>query len=152
MSLPQRNLIRSFELGLPNGQAVARAMGVPVLQDDQIKIGKAVDNPEGGDNPDVKGTIASLGSLAEFKGNCPLWTYILAEAFHHHETVDIPVTEKKKITTPRLGPVGGRIVAEVFLGLMFGDPGSFLKLEPDWQPPSGAGFRLKDFVKYALGR
>src|SRR5437016_556505 len=71
MSLPQRNLIRSFELGLPNGQAVARAMGVPVLQDDQIKIG---------------------------------------------------------------------------------DPGSFLKLEPDWQPPSGAGFRLKDFVKYALGR
>ncbi|HYR43564.1 MAG TPA: heme peroxidase family protein [Terriglobia bacterium] len=151
ISLPQRNLIRSFELGLPSGQAVARAMGVPVLPDDKIKIGKAVDNPQGGDDPDVRGTIASLDKLAPFKRNCPLWTYILAEAFQNEETVEIPVTEKKKIRTPRLGPVGGRIVAEVFLGLMFGDNHSFLNLDPHWQPPSGPGFRLKDFVNYALG-
>jgi hypothetical protein len=40
---------------------------------------------------------------------------------HHAVKVDIPTTEQVKVTTPRLGPVGGRIVAEVFLGLMFGD-------------------------------
>jgi hypothetical protein len=51
-----------------------------------------------------------------------------------------------------LGPVGGRIVAEVFLGLMFGDNNSLLNLNPDWQPQQGAHFALKDFVKYALGR
>lgn len=148
-SLPQRNLIRSFELGLPSGQDVARAMRVPVLADNHITIGKAVDQPGAGD---VRGTIASIPALAPFKGKCPLWTYILAEAIRNQETVEIPVTEKKKITTPKLGPVGGRIVAEVFLGLMFGDSNSFLNLDPDWQPLSGPGFALKDFVKYALGQ
>jgi hypothetical protein len=50
--------------------------------------------------------------------------------------------------------VGGRIVAEVILGLMFGDPNSLLRLDPLWQPKEplgGAKFALKDFVKYALG-
>jgi hypothetical protein len=147
-SLPQRNLIRSFELGLPSGQDVARAMQVKPLEDREIMIGKAVDAPEDGD---VKGTIASIPELSAFKGNCPLWTYILAEAAKNQETVTIPVLEKKKITTPRLGPVGGRIVAEVFLGMMFGDNDSLLNLHPAWQPSSGPDYKLKDFVKYALG-
>jgi hypothetical protein len=43
-------------------------------------------------------------------------------------------------------------VAEVFLGMMFGDPHSMLSLNPDWCPPAGPGFALKDFVNYALGR
>jgi hypothetical protein len=150
-SLPQRNLIRGFELGLPTGQTVAHAMGVPVLPDDKILIGKAVDKPQGGADPDVRGTIDSIPELAPFKGNCPLWTYILAEATHYQECVTIPVTEPgKQIMAPKLGPVGGRIVAEVFLGLMFGDNESFLSLEPNWQPPSGATFCLKDLVKDAL--
>jgi hypothetical protein len=152
-SLPQRNLIRSFELRLPTGQEVARSMGVTELRDDQIKIGKAVDKPDNtGDNPDVRGTIASLPQLAPFKGKCPLWTYILAEAFLHQENVTIPVSEKLRITTPRLGPVGGRIVAEVFLGLMFGDNDSYLNLNPNWTPTIAPDFRLKDLVKYALGQ
>jgi hypothetical protein len=147
-SLPQRNLIRSFELGLPSGQDVARAMHVTPLKDDEITIGKAVDKPA---DDDVRGTIASLPELSVFKGNCPLWTYILAEAGRNQEPVKIPVLEDKTITTPRLGPVGGRIVAEVFLGMMFGDNDSLLSLDPGWQPASGAGYKLKDFVKYALG-
>ncbi len=153
-SLPQRNLLRGFELGLPTGQAVAHAMGVPVLSDEQIKIGKAVDDPQGGNDPDVRGTIASIPELAAFKGKCPLWTYILAEAFLNQALVTIPVTEQKQITTPQLGAVGGRLVAEVFLGLMFGDNDSYLSLEPNWQPPApfGPAFRLKDFVNYALGK
>ena len=147
-SLPQRNLIRSLELGLPSGQDVARAMHITPLKDDEIMIGKAVDSPGTGD---VRGTIASIPELSVFKGNCPLWTYILAEAGRNQEPVKIPVQEDKTISTPRLGPVGGRIVAEVFLGMMFGDNDSLLNLDPAWQPPSGPDFRLKDLIKYALG-
>jgi hypothetical protein len=151
-SLPQRNLLRGFELGLPNGQSVARAMKVNPLDDAQILIGKAVDDPQGGDEPDVRGSIDQIDGLAPFKGNCPLWTYILAETFHFKENVAIPVTENKTVYTPKLGPVGGRIVAEVFLGLMFGDNNSLLNLEPEWTPPSGSDFRLKDLVNFALGQ
>jgi hypothetical protein len=151
-SLPQRNLLRSFELGLPNGQTVARAMGVKPLEDAQIVIGKAVDYPQGGDDPDVRGSIDQIDGLAAFKRNCPLWTYILAEAFQFKEDMATPVRENKTISTPKLGPVGGRIVAEVFLGLLFGDNNSLLNLDPDWTPPLGPDFRLKDLVKFALGQ
>ena len=147
-SLPQRNLIRSFELRLPSGQDVARAMKIVPLKDNEIVIGKAVDTP-GAD--DVLGTIASIPELSVFKGNCPLWTYILGEAARFQAIVKIPVKEDVSITTPQLGPVGGRIVAEVFLGLMFGDADSMLNLDSKWQPPSGPNFALKDFVKYAIG-
>jgi len=65
-------------------------------------------------------------------------------------SVAIPVTGGKVITTPQLGPVGGRIVAEVFLGLMFADPGSYLNQNPHWTPAAGRGYALKDFVLFAL--
>lgn len=151
-SLPQRNLIRSFELGLPTGQDVARAMGVTSLQDNEILIGKAVDNPSG---DDVVGKLSELPELSPFFGKCPLWTYVLAEAARTQTTVDIPVTGGKKITTPQLGPVGGRIVAEVFLGMLFGDNDSFLSAEPNWTPTirgKGTAFALRDIVAYALGK
>lgn len=151
-SLAQRNLIRSFELGLPTGQDVARAMGVTPLSDAQIVIGKAVDKPEPGD---VKGNIASLPELAAFKGKCPLWTYILAEAASTTTSVKVPVTESINLTTPQLGPVGGRIVAEVFIGMLFGDNDSFLAADSNWHPSlKGAApgtFTLADLVSYALG-
>lgn len=150
-SLPQRNLLRSFELGLPTGQDVARAMGVVPLTDEQIVIGKAVDSPQG---DDVMGTIDTIVSLAPFKGKCPLWTYILAEAAIHKVNVTIPVTEPLVITTPQLGPVGGRIVAETFLGMLFGDNDSFLSAHPEWTPSlgtAGKAFALRDLVAYALG-
>jgi hypothetical protein len=147
-SLAQRNLIRSFELELPSGQDVARAMKVLPLKDSEIMIGKAIDSPGPGD---VLGTIDTIPALAAFKGKCPLWTYILAEAARNQTKIKIPVTEDVSITTPQLGPVGGRIVAEVFLGLMFGDPDSMLALNPHWCPPSGPDYKLRDLVKYALG-
>ena len=82
-----------------------------------------------------------------FAGNCPLWTYILAEAMRNHQQPDptIPVTEAVTVSTPQLGPVGGRIVAEVFLGLMFADPSSYLHGDPglDAQPRARtAGWKL----------
>jgi hypothetical protein len=60
-----------------------------------------------------------------------------------------------KISTPQLGPVGGRIVAEVFLGMLFGDNDSFLSADPAWVPTigkAGKNFALRDIVAYALGR
>ena len=150
-SLPQRNLIRAFELGLPTGQDVARAMHVTPLADHDIVIGKAVDKPGQGD---VGGSIDTIPELAPFKGKCPLWTYILAEALHKPASLKIPVKENLTITTPQLGPVGGRIVAEVFLGMLFGDNDSFLSADPKWTPTinKGGNFTLGSLVNYALGK
>jgi hypothetical protein len=144
-SLAERNLLRGWRLGLPSGQSVAREMCLKPLADKDILIGKAVDDA-GEDKPVGITEISKV-----FKNNCPLWTYILAEAMHHKEGVKIPVKENVTINTPRLGPVGGRIVSEVFLGLMFGDNNSLLSLDPGWQPRTGPNYALKDFVKYALG-
>jgi hypothetical protein len=151
-SLAQRNLERGWRLGLPTGQHVAHAMGIKPMDDDQILIGKGVDTPDKGEEPKSIITVSEV-----FKKNCPLWTYILAEAMHFQETVKTPTKEAVSISTPRLGPVGGRIVAEVFLGLIFGDNHSLLSLEPNWQPKDKIGnpvpnFALKDFVNYALGK
>ena len=146
-SLALRNLERGLRLGLPSGQHVAAAMGVTPLDDDEILIGKGVDKPAKDEKPFP---ITKLGEV--FKKNCPLWTYVLAEAMQHQDKVKIPVKGNVTITTPRLGPVGGRIVAEVFLGLLFGDNHSFLSLEPTWHPAKNPNFALKDFVKYALGK
>jgi hypothetical protein len=144
-SLAQRNLERGWRLGLPSGQSVAKAMGIKPLADADILIGKGTDTKD----PNLK-SVVDVSKV--FANNCPLWTYILAEAMKSQEVVKIPVKEDQNITTPRLGQVGGRIVAEVFLGLMLGDPHSLLSLDPHWQPPQGAAFALKDFVKYALGQ
>jgi hypothetical protein len=150
-SLAQRNLLRGFELGLPTGQSVAKAMGIKPLADQEIVIGKAVDNPGEGD---TVGTIADQNTLVNFKGKCPLWTYILAEAARTRTSLPIGVTGGKDISTPQLGPVGGRIVAEVFLGMLFGDNESFLSADPEWVPTIGAkgrDFALRDLVAYGLG-
>jgi hypothetical protein len=125
-------------------------MHIEPLSDASIVIGKAVDTPG---EDDVVGNIATLPELAAFQGKCPLWASILAEATQHQTTIRIPVIEEKSITTPQLGPVGGRIVAEVFLGMMFGDNDSFLTASPNWKPTIGDGsdFTLGAFVQYALG-
>jgi hypothetical protein len=74
----------------------------------------------------------------------PLWFYILREA---------AVLENGE----RLGPVGGRIVAEVFLGLIQGDGESYLSQDPDWQPSlptidparTGDAFLIIDLLRFA---
>ena len=147
-SLPLRNLLRGWRLGLPSGQKVAKAMKVTPLADDEILLGKFT-SPDNEDPEELTPIVEAAGEV--FAGNCPLWTYILAETRQYKEPVRLPVTDNVTLHSPRLGPVGGRIVAEVFLGIMFGDPHSFLSQEPDWQPAAGADYGLKDFVRYALG-
>ncbi|BCH07845.1 heme peroxidase [Mesorhizobium sp. 131-3-5] len=152
-SLGERNLLRGWLLGLPSGQSVARAMAIEPLADADIIIGKAVDAPEDGDvvGPIIDAVTAKGGDGKAFADNCPLWTYVLAEAATNKTNMAIPITGGGTRSTPQLGPVGGHIVAEVFLGLLFGDGMSYLSLDPLWKPVSGAGFRLKDLVSYGLG-
>jgi hypothetical protein len=67
-------------------------------------------------------TGAQLG-LAEhgWAGETPLWLYILKEAEVLHDG-------------DQLGPVGGRIVGEVLVGIIDGDPESFRSVDPGWSP------------------
>jgi hypothetical protein len=142
-SLAPRNLLRGWRMGLPSGQDVARAMGVEVLDDEDIRVRKSLNT-----DSDERKSIAEVDPV--FKNNCPLWTYVLAEAAKNAEAVPIPVTESKSLSTPKLGPVGGRIVAEVFLGLMFGDGTFMLRRDPLWKPKDRPDYQLKDLVRDAL--
>ena len=48
-----------------------------------------------------------------------------------------------------LGPVGGRIVAEVLIGPLQTDTNSYLVQKPRWTPTltyAGASFRMTDFL------
>jgi hypothetical protein len=51
----------------------------------------------------------------------PLWFYILREA-------------AVQASGERLGAVGGRIVTEVFVGVLEGDRTSYLSQDPEWEP------------------
>jgi hypothetical protein len=150
-SLALRNLKRGVEFGLPSGQKAAKLLKLKkqdILPDDKILIGQGVDKPD-------PGSLQPITSIHPgFKGKCPLWTYILAEAIQYKTDVKIPVREDVRISTPQLGPVGGSIVTEVFLGLMFADRHSYLsqqKRDPGWTPNGKKQYRLRDLVKFALG-
>jgi Animal haem peroxidase len=117
-NLAQRNLLRGLSMGLPSGQDVARAMKQTVIPDDLLKVGKA--------NKDGQKSNKPLVSLDKsFKDRAPLWFYILSEAQQVFKNNDTPI---------RLGPVGGRIIAEVFFGLLDGDSHSYLNQHSHFQP------------------
>jgi Animal haem peroxidase len=87
--------------------------------------------------------LAELQSIRlSFVTATPLFYYILKEAQLREDGL-------------RLGPVGARIVAEVFIGLLQLDPDSYLSVQPDWVPtlPTHDGipqdFRMIDFLTFA---
>lgn len=68
----------------------------------------------------------------------PLWFYILKEA-------------ELKAGGARLGPTGGRIVAEVLLGMVKLDKHSWVNVDPTWKPtiPVAADhLQFADIVRY----
>lgn len=71
----------------------------------------------------------------------PLWFYALKEA-------------QVEASSLHLGPVAGRIVAEVLTGLIQSDPASYVNTSPTWTPTvplsnTSLGFRMVDFLTYA---
>jgi Animal haem peroxidase len=135
-SLAERNLLRGLSMGLPSGQDVARAMGLPVISDDHLKVGKATEEDQRS-NPRLV-DLKDVGK--EFAGKAPLWFYVLAEAQQQFKKNETPI---------RLGPVGGRIVAETFIGLLLADRHSFLSQAPDWAPNTSRSFTMADLIKKA---
>ncbi len=117
VSLAVRNLKRGQIFGLPSGQAVAKAMRIAPLSEDELW-------------PDS--IPADLRS--SFLGRAPLWYYILKEAEVERDG-------------EKLGKLGAHIVAEVILGLIERDATSFLGVEPNWRPflPRAAGRPVGDF-------
>lgn len=104
-SLAVRNLLRGRSVGLPSGQNVARFMKFQPLTPSEIA-------------QDPDGVVAAKHG---FHIESPLWYYILKEA---------QIQGKGQ----RLGQVGSRILAEVFVGILESDSSSFLVRNPDWKP------------------
>jgi Animal haem peroxidase len=126
VNLPIANLKRGRSLGLPSGQNVARKMRIKPLSPEEIAKG-----------PD--GEVAAKHNLHL---ETPLWYYILKEA------------ELPPYNAERLGAVGGRIVAEVLVGLLQRDPNSYLYLDAAWKPappiaPTTGQFTFVDLLKFA---
>ncbi|MEU3274780.1 heme peroxidase family protein [Saccharomonospora sp. NPDC006951] len=72
-------------------------------------------------------------------GPAPLWYYVLREA-------------ELRAQGHHLGEAGGRIVAEVIIGLLAADPSSYLRNEPSWRPvlPSetSGDFTMPDLIAF----
>ncbi|MDP1948014.1 MAG: heme peroxidase family protein [Nitrospirota bacterium] len=87
-------------------------------------------------------TPTQLNALTPFgmERSTPLWFYILKEAELMEQGL-------------RLGPVGGRIVGEVFIGLLKADDTSYLSARPHWTPllPSATPgeFHMTDLLTFA---
>lgn len=156
-NLAERNLKRGLFMSLPSGQDVARAMDVVPLGDEELLLGKAVHEEVFALPPGQKPRVLTAVSSA-FAGNAPLWFYVLAEANAQWRR---DVIAQKKTGNPaaadavpvRLGPVGGRIVAETVIGLLLADSHSFLRQDPNWTPlvkTSARVLRMADLIRYAL--
>ncbi len=84
--------------------------------------------------------VAARMGISPLCGNDPLWLYVLQEA------------DELGDGGRRLGPVGARIVAEVFVGLLAGDNQSYYSVNPNWSPELSASsnnFELVDFLVHA---
>lgn len=125
-NLAFRNLKRGVQMKLPSGQAVADKMAakVPIRKLTAAEIATGPD-----------GAAAAANGLVQ---KTPLWYYILKEAQVIGQGV-------------KLGPVGARIVAEVFLGLVHGDETSFLNADTAWTPtlgPVAGQFTMADMLNF----
>jgi hypothetical protein len=133
--LPRRNLERGLTLGLPSGQDVASVMHQRHLTEDELEL----------DNMPA--------SRRELKRATPLWFYILCETARARG----PGGEDR--AGMQLGPVGGRIVAEVIAGLLEGDPTSYVNGKKPWAPneldeigvETKGDFTMADLVGIAQG-
>ncbi len=110
-----------------------------------LERGRALDLPSGEAIARVMGleplTKEQLGlDRLQWKGETPLWYYILKEA-------DVQTGGEQ------LGDVGGRIVAEVLIGLIDGDPSSYRNAETEWRPTLPAiqqgHFTMADLLRFA---
>ncbi|MHA6791952.1 peroxidase family protein [Pseudonocardia bannensis] len=146
MSTPDdRNMARLIDtqlslplFTLPSTVVAPTAGAIIALAERNLLRGKRLGLPAGQDVAVAMGikplSNAQLG-LTEpgWKGKAPLWFYILKES--------------ELLGGTKLGPVGGRIVAEVILGLMALDRTSYFNRNPEFNP--GGSFAMGDLILMA---
>lgn len=127
--LPVRNLLRGFALRLPSGQAVAAALGLD--ESERLRETEIADGPH-----------AAVLKAHGFDKETPLWYYVLKEA-------------ETKGGGNRLGPVGSRLVAETFVGIIRNSEFSILDPadeDKNWRPRFGkrapAAFDMTDMLEF----
>jgi hypothetical protein len=128
ISLAARNLLRGLQLGLPSGQDVARLMGHRPLEEDEIRLSDsemAELEKRLGSKFSEKEIREILDAPNQVRSETPLWYYVLREA-------------QRRAHGSMLGPVGGRIVAEVLIGILFLDKTAYVNLDPAWHPVFGS--------------
>ena len=126
--LAARNLRRGLALGLPSGQGAARAFRITPLTTEQLTSGLPADEVA---------LLNSNGGLLLSK--TPLWYYVLREAM---------VTQGGN----RLGPVGGRIVAETIVRMLKRDADSFLNVRgftPSLPSAVSGTFTIADLLEFS---
>ena len=142
--LALRNLERGNTFGLPAGQEVAGALGVDPIPDDELTIGPATADAD-------RKPITKIAR--SFAGKAPLWTYILAEAQVTSWKKAKPSMSRDDVPI-KLGPVGSRIIADVFAALLIGDRTSYLYADPPFSPISAftrnGEFGLAELINVAL--
>jgi hypothetical protein len=124
--LPVRTLRRGAHLGLPSGETMARLLGVTPLSQEQLYERQSTSET----GHFARRVDLSSETSARLRDRTPLWYYVLREA-------------ELQESGRRLGPVGGRIVAEVLIGLLFADKDSFMGKQwtPREQSPESWGMR-----------
>jgi hypothetical protein len=146
-ALTRRHVIdweRFFDLGAPRGPqasfpidtALAKPLfelpdGEPALARRNLLRGLKLGLPSGQDVADALGAPVlepeelqideNVESRDVLLRSTPLWYYVLCEA-------------EQRAKGKQLGPVGGRIVGEVLVGLLEADTDSYLNADPAWEP------------------
>jgi Animal haem peroxidase len=131
---------------LPLGAPGLPSAGTNILAQLTLVRSSRYDIPSGQDvaramgEPVLPNNKIGLSQTAypDFNGEAPLWFYMLAES-------------ELKENGVRLGAVGGRIIAEVFLGQLGVDPASYLNAKRPFTPTvehEGA-FTMGDFLTFA---
>ncbi|MFA5983668.1 MAG: peroxidase family protein [Methylococcaceae bacterium] len=153
-SLALLNLLRGNTYLIQGGQAIANVLiekGLPckILQKKHMVIRQPSEK---------SGDFKFLPIEPELVEDTPLWFYILAEAqaplVEHFGDKDF--NETKMLTgigaKTQLGWVGGRIVAEVFYGLLDADMQSYVNAAPEtWEPMLGGDKTVifRNLLKFA---
>jgi hypothetical protein len=142
-NLALRNLLRGVAMGLPSGQDVACSMGIKPIDDDNLRVGKAVV-----EDWDKNKKIVDVHK--SFEGKAPLWYYILAETQYEWMLRATGKDGRGDKEPLRLGSVGARIVAETLIGMLLADGSSYLAQAPNWKPDSIR--TMGDLIKFALSK
>ena len=141
-SLALLNLLRGDSYRVASGQSVVAALRQAGFDCKTVQHSALATRQLGAKN----GTFKFVPIPTHFQNDTPLWFYILAEAqepiaihFGHREFDETELLNGIGAKT-QLGWVGGRIVSEVFYGLLDSDSESYVNAAPkDWKPMLGAG-------------